>query len=346
MTFKRIAFLLLILLAVPASSAEQPRYLEITFLSTNDLHGKSWPFDIPPDPAKNYPGIKDVGGAARRATVVRQIRSQARTPVMLVDCGDVFGWTALSQGFRGALDFEIMNRLGYDAMVIGNHEFEWQPHEFHRNWEASKFPWLCANVVYKDTGKLFADPYVIRDVGGVRVALFGLTNDLIEKQPDYYKGAGALGVKWLPYTEAAAKLVPELRKKADIVVLLSHLGYREDVKLAQDVPGIDIILGAHSHSTILTPTMVKVGERTAYDRGAVPVVQAGEHGRYLGKTRTVFRRDPESGRYTLMSCRGELVPLDASIPADPEIDGLIREWEAVRKAREAKKAEAEKKAAQ
>lgn len=343
MQIKRTLSLILILLAVPAFSAEQPRYLEITFLSTNDTHGRMWAFDIPPDPAKNYPGEKSVSGAARRATVVRQVRAQSTTPVILTDSGDVRGWTALATAFNGAVDFDVMNRMGYEAMVVGNHEFEWHPPEFHRNREASNFPWLCANVVYKDTGKLLLELYVIRDVWGVRVAFFGLTNDLIEKQPDYYKGAGELGVKWVQYTDAAAKLVPELRKKADIVVLLSHLGYREDVKLAQDVPGIDIILGAHSHSTIRTPTMVKVGERTAYDRGAVPVVQAGEHGRYVGKTRTVFRRDPQSGRYTLMSCDGELVKIDSSIPEDPEISGVIQRWEALRQAN-IKKAEAAKKA--
>lgn len=343
MQIKRTLSLILILLAVPAFSAEQPAYLEITFLSSNDTHGRMWPFDLAPVPAKNYAGEKGVSGAARRATVVRRIRAQSTTPVILTDSGDVRGWTALATAFDGALDFEVMNRLGYEAMVVGNHEFEWHPPDFHRNREASDFPWVCANVVYKDTGKLLLEPYVIRDVWGVRVAFFGLTNDLIEKQPDYYKGAGALGVKWVPYTDAAARLVPELRQKADIVVLLSHLGYREDLKLAQDVPGIDLILGAHSHSTIHTPTMVKVSERTAYDRGAVPVVQAGEHGRYLGKTRTVFRRAPESGRYTLMSCVGELIKIDSSIPDDPEIDALIREWEAVRQAN-VKKAEAAKKA--
>jgi len=328
---------MLILLAAQASSAELPRYLEITFLSTNDQHGKVWPFSIPPDPAKNYAGLKNVGGAARRATIVRQIRAQSAAPVMLVDSGDVRGWTPLSTAFNGALDFEIMNRLGYEAMAIGNHEFEWLPPDFHRNRRASNFPWICANVVHKDTGEPLADPYVVRDVGGVRVAFFGLTNDLIDKQPDYYKGMGALGVKWTPYTDVAAKLVPEMRRKADIVVLLSHLGYREDVKLAQTVPGIDIILGGHSHSTILTPTMVSVAEPTAFYKGKVPVAQAGYHGIYLGKTRAIFRRDPESGRYTLMSCKGELIPIDSSIPEDPEIDRLIREWEAIRKAREAKK---------
>jgi 2',3'-cyclic-nucleotide 2'-phosphodiesterase (5'-nucleotidase family) len=251
---------------------------------------------------------------------------------MLTDQGDVRGWTALSTAFNGAVDIDVMNRLGYDAMVPGNHEFEWPKADFLRNVQESHFPWVCANLIYKDSGKYVTVPYVIRDVWGARVAIFGLTNDWPIKQPEYYKGAPELGVFIQPPAEVAASIVPELRQKADIVILLSHLGYREDVKLAQTVPGIDLILGGHSHSAILTPTMVKVRERTAFDMGVVPVEQAWYNGVYLGKTRTIFRRDPASGRYTLMSCRGELIKIDSSIPDDPEVSGVIREWESVRQA--------------
>ena len=346
MRLKRFSpLLMLILLAVPAFSAEPPRYLEITFLSTNDTHGRIWPFDAAANPGRALPAMPSVAGVARRATIVRQIRAQSTTPVILTDQGDVRGWTALSTAFNGEVDYDVMSRMGYDAMVPGNHEFELPTADFMRNVHSSNFPWVCANLVYKETGKYVTVPYVIRDVWGVRVALFGLTNDLPNKQPEYYKGGVETGVFMQPPIDVAARLVPELRQQADIVVLLSHLGYREDVKLAQAVPGVDAIFGGHSHSVILMPTMVKVRERTAFDLGAVPVEQAYYNGVFLGKTRMVFRRDPESGRYTLMSCRGELAKIDASIPDDPEISGVIRKWEKVRQER-VKKAEAARKPAQ
>lgn len=324
-----IPCIVLLILAASALVAQTktPRYLEITFLSTNDLHTKLWPFTIAANPAKNTPEMKDVGGAARRATVIRKVRSEMRTPVLLTDAGDIKGWTAFSSAYHGKADVAVMNALGYDVMALGNHEFEWHPSDTSRNLKESEFPWICANIVYAKTGELFTQPYIIREVEGVQIAFFALINTLPSSQPNYYKGATELGLKVLNATETAAKLVPELRQKADIVVLISHLGYRADVQLAKDVPGIDLILGGHSHSVILHPTLVPVAQPTAFYLGAVPVEQAGYYGIYLGQTKVVFHKDRDNGHYTLMNCKGELIPIDSSIPDDPEITALIQDFQ-------------------
>ena len=326
MTFRRIIPVLLLLLVVVSAHAEPPKYFEITFLTTNDLHSYLVPFDIKGDPVKKTADIKDMGGAARRATLIRKARSESRNPVMLLDSGDTtYGWSPLAKAFHGAPDMDMMNAIGYDAMVPGNHEFQLHSPDLLRNLAASKFPWVCANVIYEKTGKLFTEPYVILDEGGVRVAVFGLTNNLVSTMPNTYKSGPELGLKYLDATEVAAKLVPELRQKADVVVVLSHLGYGADQALAKAVPGIDIILGGHSHSRLSTPRMVAVGQPTAYWNGMVPVVQAGYFGMDMGRTRLIFHRD-DSGKYTLMSCKGELVRINASIPSDPAISRLIEGW--------------------
>ena len=324
MTFRRIIpVLLLLLVLVTASYAEPPKYLEVTFLSTNDLHCKLWNHDVL-DATRKTITLKDVGGAARRATIIRKVRAESRGPVFLLDSGDTtYGWSYLGRYFHGKSDIAMMNAIGYDAMAPGNHEFQHHSDELMRNYKDSKFPWLCANMIYEKTGKLFAEPYIIIDRGGIKVAVFGLTNEWPCTQPHIYFSAPELGLKYLDATPVAAKLVPELRKKADVVVLLSHLGRGADEVLAKAVPGIDIILGGHSHSRLTTPRMIPSGAPTAYWTAMVPVVQAWYLGIDMGLTKLIFHRD-NSGKYTLMSCKGELIRINSTIPDDPEIREVIQ----------------------
>jgi len=331
LTLKRNILLCVVFLFIVSLlpvSAEQPKYVKIEFLSTNDLHLHELPFTMPADPRVNRPEMPDVGGMARIAGLVNRLRAESRCPVMLMDSGDTtYGTGDLARAFRGGSIVAVMNAMGYDAMVPGNHEFQWHSGELLRNLNASRFPWVCANVVYRDTGKLFTQPYIIKEVGGVRVAIFGLTNNLLETQPRIYVSGPEIGLKVLNPTEVAQKIVPKLREKADIVVLLSHLGRGADVLLAKTVPGIDLILGGHSHSRIPTPQMVSVGQPTAFWVGAVPVVQAWQYGIDVGRTTLIFRRDPSSGKYTLMSCKGDLVRIDKSLPEDPTVASIIKSWQ-------------------
>jgi 5'-nucleotidase/UDP-sugar diphosphatase len=325
--FRRIIpVLLLLLILVSASYAEQPRYLEITFLSTNDLHAHVVPIDIKGDPVRKTPDIKNIGGMARIATVIKQVRAETQTPVLLFDSGDTtHGYTALPKAFHGASTIAVMNSLKYDAMVPGNHDFQWHATDALRNKADSEFPWLCADITYPD-GKLYGEPYTILDVGGVRVAVLGLTINWPVTQPNVYLTGADLELKYLDATGVAAKMVAELRQKADVVVVLSHLGYGADQALAKAVPGIDVILGGHSHYRLTSPKMIASGQPGVFSLGMVPIVQAGYYGMDVGRTRLIFHRD-DSGKYTLMSCKGELVRINASVPDDPETAKLIKEWQ-------------------
>lgn len=317
----------MLIIAGSAFSADsQPRFLEITFLTTNDLHAHDMPFTDPADPKTNRPAVVDIGGLARISTIVERTRAETRTPVVLADSGDTtYGYTDLTKPFHGASTVAAMNAMGYVAMEPGNHEFQWHSPDTLRNHKDSAFPWICANLVDAKTGKLYLQPYVIREIGGVRVAFFGLITDLVNTSP--YAARQELGLEQIPALDVAKKLVPELRQKADIVVLLSHLGRGADVALAQAVPGIDIILGGHSHSVIRTPQMVKVAEPSKFSMGQVPVVQAGAWGRWMGRTKVIFHRN-DDGRYTLMSCKGDLVTIDKTIPDDPKIAKILADWTA------------------
>ena len=328
MVTKRITLLFLILLVLVAFqplSAEQPRYFEITLLTTNDLHANLQPFRVVDGKPDVTPSPENVGGAARRATIIREVRSTSSSPVFLLDSGDTtFGQTPTARAFHGAADVDMMNAIGYDAMVPGNHDFEWHSADTLRNLKSSRFPWICANLVNEKTGEPFLPTHIIREVGGVRIALFGLITSLVNNAN--YVGARELGLVQIDAAEVAKKLVPELRKEADIVILLSHLGVNPDVELAKAVPGIDAILGGHSHTRLAEPRLVSVGEPTALSLSAVPVVQAGHWGSDMGLTRLIFRRNPSTGRYELMSCKGKLVPINAAVPEDPEIAAIVQSY--------------------
>lgn len=316
-----------VLAASVVASAEQPSYLELTVLTTNDLHANLVPFDQSPNMVGKIPHVKDIGGAARRATYITRVRAESKCPVLLLDSGDTtFGTNPIAKAFHGAPDVEVLNALGYIAMEPGNHEFQWQSKDTLRNLKASQVPWICANLVDQKTGKLFLTPYIIREYGGVKIAFFGLITSMVNDAP--YKAARELGLRQVDGIGAAKKLVPELRKQADIVICLSHLGVNIDEKLAKEVPGIDIILGGHSHTRLPHPRMVQVSPSTATSLGQVPIVQAFCWGSEMGDTRVVFRRDPAAGTYSLMSCKGELISIDSSLPDDPAIAAIIQRYQA------------------
>jgi len=318
--------LFLVALTASASLAEQPRYLRLDLLTTNDLHANLLPVNYAPNLKGKVPVVENAGGAARRASVIREIRAEARTPVLLLDSGDTtYGVNPLAKAFHGAPDVEVMNALAYEAMGPGNHDFQWPAADSLRNIRNSRFPWVCANLVDKNTGKLLLEPYVIREIWGVRVAFFGLITQLVNKE--VYKAAHELNLESVEPIAVAAKLVPELRAKADIVICLSHLGTVLDRQLAKTAPGIDVILGGHSHTRLPHPEAVQVAEPTAFCLGVVPVVQAFCWGGEIGRTQVIFRRDPATGRYALMSYNGDLISINPSLAEDSEIAAIVGKYQ-------------------
>ncbi|MBD3235249.1 MAG: twin-arginine translocation signal domain-containing protein [Candidatus Eisenbacteria bacterium] len=247
----------------------------ITILHTNDVHSRIDPF---PEGKGRNAGL---GGASRRATLVRRIRAQS-PHTLLVDGGDVFQGTPYFNLYHGEVDFRVMSALGYTAMTIGNHEFDAGLDGLAAAAEHADFDLLSANYDFR--GTRLADrvrPYTLREVGGYRVGLFGLGVAL----EGLVAAPLCRGVTYSDPVAAARRMTELLRteKRCDLVVCLSHLGNRGyaghpgEQDVARQVSGIDLIVGGHSHTFMDEPTRVRHGSRETL------VFQVGWAGINLGR---------------------------------------------------------------
>ncbi len=309
-------------LAVLACAAAwaAPEYRGITILHTNDTHGHLLPFSFakqvnPKDSIASMPHIRDIGGIARRATLVHRIEAECRGNVLLLDAGDALDGTPFSIEYMGEADFAAMSAAGYDAMTPGNHEFSASYDEFNRNVNTATFPIVSADIVDRKSGKLALPPYTIFEIDGVRIAVFGLTVPV----PNYR--AAKEGFDFLDPIQAAKELLPQLREKADVVIALSHLGVVDDEQLAREVPGIDLIVGGHSHTRLAKPLFIRTREREAFRIGGTLIVQDYWWGGELGRLDLRLRRD--GGPFTVMGYDGRLLPVTADIPDDPETKKVV-----------------------
>lgn len=329
MNFKsaiRSLVVLMLLFWTHASINAQSNEVKLTILHTNDTHGHLLPFSYPntyntDDPIGLLPQRQDIGGAARRATLVKQIRKATKNPVLLVDCGDICDGTPFSTEYRGEADIAAMNAIGYDYACPGNHEYNNTLAQVRKLIQMAKFPMLSANSKVKADGSSLFQPYVIREVSGVRVALIGLmtieartypaaTNDLEMERP----------------VDATKKLIREVRSKADFVIALTHIGIDEDMRLALEVPGIDVIVGGHSHTLLPQPIMVPnpTDLRPNSVRGTV-IVQAHQWGGSLGRLDLTLRPQT-TGAWTVASYAGRLLPITKDIKEDPETVAVVAKY--------------------
>lgn len=221
----------------------------LVVLHTNDHHGHPVAFF-------NYPA-PNVGGLPARATFVQKVRDENEN-VLVLDAGDLNTGRPESNFFKAEPDIIGYNYIGYDAMALGNHEFDNPLSVLKKQMEMAKFPFLSANVKYKD-GSYVAKPYIIKEFKGFKVAIFGLTTKETETigNPSITKD-----LIFEDEVETAKKLVPELRKKADIVIALVHMGIYDSVRkgskrLGSEVDGIDLIVDGHTHTKIDFPIFVK-----------------------------------------------------------------------------------------
>lgn len=244
----------------------------LTLLHTNDLHGR---VHLPGEPQ----------GLAKIATLVRGIRA-AHPRVLLLDAGDIIHGTPEELTFAGRPIIAAMNAAGYDAAVAGNHEFDFGQVVTRDAIRAARFPVLSANVRQTATGEPWGGltPYVMLDAGGLCVAVFGLTTTQTV-QIEWPRTIA--GIAFGDPIAAARSLVPQLRarERADVVVALTHLGVSVDTALARAVPGIDVILGGHSHTRLDRQIWI----------GNTLVTQTGSYARALGRTDLLLSRVPEGG---------------------------------------------------
>lgn len=324
------ALLMLSLAFAPQARAEEAR---VTLLHTTDVHGSLLPWDdLAQKPAPR--------GLARAATLVARIRAEG-APVLLLDNGDATAGspttTVWHQDPAGAAEpvTAVMNAMGYDAMSVGNHEFDFGPAALEAARKAAKFPMLAANITRADGAPAFDGTWVKVLANGVRVGVIGLCTPAVPQLADSAKWAG---YTFGPAIDAARKAVAGLRgdQHCDVVVALAHTGLEKDTRtgdpvkgyapgenfgwqLAHEVAGIDVVILGHTHTVI---------PYAHTDRGGALVTQAGKSAENLGRVDLVLTRDAAGAPWTLKSSRGYVLALGDTVPADPAIAALVAPYAA------------------
>jgi 5'-nucleotidase/UDP-sugar diphosphatase len=318
---------------LPASAPAQPASARLTILHTNDTHGHLLPFSYPAivPAGSDLDQLKerhDIGGIARRAALVQKIRTEQKgrgVPVWFVDIGDFSDGTPFSTEYHGEADVAAMNAAGYDFGTFGNHEFNNPLAQVRKLLQLTKHPVLVANAIDRATGKPLGEAWRVEKIGSLRVGLFGL----ITREAATYPAAKE-GVDILDEVATARSIVETLRKQADIVILLSHCGEDVDQRLAAEVPGLDVIVGGHTHSRLPIGELMWHGDDLKQnDVNGTVIVQAFQWGGELGRLDLLFERDAQ-GPWRLSRYRARLLPITADMPAEPMVAGIVdRFWQPI-----------------
>ncbi|XZF14015.1 bifunctional metallophosphatase/5'-nucleotidase [Chitinophagaceae bacterium MMS25-I14] len=237
------------------SFAGEHKKTKITILHTNDTHSRMEPF---PAEGGKYDGQ---GGVVSRAALIHQIR-QEEEHVLLLDAGDIFQGTPYFNLYKGEPEIKAMSMMGYDAVTMGNHDFDAGVEGFAKQLPHADFPVLIANYDFTDTpldGK--TRPYMTIKKGGIKIGVFGLGIQLKGLVPDEAYGK----TKYIEPIQVARSVSEQLRKKekCDMVICLSHLGYEYDYNkvsdkiLARETEHIDLIIGGHTHTFLEEPTVMR-----------------------------------------------------------------------------------------
>ena len=346
MSIRRLIFSCLLIVGLTgqawAQGPEKDKTYRITIMHTNDHHGRFW---------KNSDGEY---GLSAQKTVIDAIRRDVAASgghTLLLSGGDINMGVPESDLQDAVPDFLGMNLLGFQAMAVGNHEFDKPLLVLRMQRDLAKFPMLAANI-YENGQRMF-DPYKVFTIDGLRIGVMGLTTE------DTYKMVMPENVKNIEFrsTQAeAAKVVPELRAKADVVIAATHMGHYAnglsgsqapgDVELARAVKGIDLVVGGHSQN----PACMKAENEidTAYVPGTeckpdrqngTWIVQAHEWGKYVGRADFEYR----NGNFNLV--KYALIPINLKrpvkgadgkttlqtytpeIPEDPAMLALLRPYQ-------------------
>jgi len=260
----KIFLILAVLLSNAALLSAQSRQLVI--LHTNDTHSQLEPY--------TYKQDTNVGGVLRRESLVREVRNQ-NPNVLLFDAGDFSQGTPYFNFFKGYVEVKMMNAMHYNAVALGNHEFDLGCKALAKRLKTADFPALCANYEFKNA-KLakIVKPYTIIESGGLRIGVFGLTVNL----SSLISPSTMTELTYLDPVASARKMVQLLQDEhCDLIVCLSHLGIEEgtvnDYVLAENVPGIDVIIGGHSHKLLSPPVEI----------GATHICQVAKQGKLIGQ---------------------------------------------------------------
>jgi 5'-nucleotidase len=290
----------------------------LTILHTNDFHSRFEPiskYDSGCGAEDNAEG-KCFGGTARLVTAIADARARSNNSI-LVDGGDQFQGTLFYTYYKGKVAAEMMNKLGYDAMTVGNHEFDDGPEVLRGFMDAVNFPLLMSNADYSAeqmlAGKLVKSTVIER--GGEKIGLIGLTpqdtDELASPGPN------------VMFSDPVAAVQGEVDRLAAMgvnkIVVLSHSGYRVDQRVATQTTGVDVIVGGHSNTYLSNVSDRAVGPYPTMV-GQTAIVQAYAYGKYLGELNVTF---DDEGNVT--QAMGEPLTMDATVAEDQSTVARIAE---------------------
>ncbi|MBI5880016.1 MAG: bifunctional metallophosphatase/5'-nucleotidase [Chloroflexi bacterium] len=286
-----------------------PQTVKLAILHSNDLHGYLEPELVKLPGGGNV----EVGGMANLAGFIDAFRAEYGGNVLVLDAGDIWRGTFLSNQNKGELAISTLNMAGYDAAAPGNHDFDDGQDVLQARITQSKFPWLAANLIETATGKppFGMKPYIVKEIAGVRLGVIGLANP---GTPIINKPASVKGLQFLSGPDGVKRVLDEVKRQSDIVVVLSHLGVDDDIQMANAVPGIDIIIGGHSHTTL---NNARVESKTI-------VAQTGSNGKNVGKLELIF--DRATKKLIEAGTRNELQPVtNAKVAPNAAIAALVKQ---------------------
>jgi len=301
---------LMLMIALLAACAHTPKAHKLTIIGTADLQGLLEPVTSKTD--HDGDGVLEsvkMGGIARLGTRIREIIRESPSRVVVISAGDDL-MNRYFHTYKGEAIFKLMSMAGYDIYAFGNHEFDKGPEVLAAALDHAKFDCLCTDLVVEGTAlEGLCEPWYIRDYDGLKVGFFSLMTE------DFPFVTSANGIEMAGSNiEVATNAVRKLREnEAQVVVAVTHIGVEEDFRLAQAVPGIDIIFGGHSHDYI--PKVLRT-------EGTL-IVNGGEKGSAL--VRLDVSTD-ELGKLDLKTPRFELVSINESVAPDPAIETILEDY--------------------
>lgn len=300
-----LVFLTIFLLSCTTKSIK-PRREELnrlTILYINDYHGHINPFQA-------HSGDEGkVGGLARIATIVSDVKeenAEEGISTLFLCAGDVLQGTPMSTVFKGEPDIICLNKMGLNAMVLGNHEFDYGQGNLNKLRDLADFTILGANVISEKAQIPIVTAFFTRNIRGCRINFLGLVTD---ETPITTHPKNIKTLVFKDPIETANELLEEI-DTGNLTIAITHLGYEVDKKLAKETEGIDIIIGGHSHTKIDTPGVVN----------NTIICQAYEYGEYVG------RLDVEIEDGVVSEYIGELIPVTDDIEEDSIVKGIVESY--------------------
>jgi 2',3'-cyclic-nucleotide 2'-phosphodiesterase/3'-nucleotidase len=323
------ALLLLLLVSLSAGTSSAQQRAHVTILQTTDLHGHIYPIDY-------YTNKPDMNGLAKAATVIKQARKE-NPNLLLLDSGDTIQGTPLAYYHNKKNNAPpdpmmlVMSHLKYDAMAVGNHEYNFGLKVLEKARGEAQFPWLSANTYRKQTGENYHKPYLVKEVNGVRVGILGLTTPGI---PSWENPENFAGLEFREPVAEAKKWVKVLREKerVDLVVISMHMGIEEDLKtgqvnpgqvpsenaavaIAEQVPGVDCILMGHTHREV-----------PAVFINNVLLAQADKYADRVARV-DVYLEKAAGGPWRVAAKSGRTVMIDEKVAPDEEVLKLAEPYD-------------------